>query len=263
MKKRLYVASVSWGKDSTRMLELILQTNRVLDLVIFVNTGYEFDSVYAVRDKALEKLREHNVTYVEIDMKHAFEHYMFFHNIQAKDGSIKVGYKWCGGVCRWGTALKLKTLHHYYTTTLWEYDITEYIGIAADEWHRVDRKALMSQKKRYPLVEEGLTEYMCLMDCYQMGYTWEEDGIRLYDILDRLSCWCCKNKNLKELKNMYYLLPKYWKRLERLQLCFADMPMKGEAKDVFGLKARFQREGRELLLSECVIEKNTVSKEDE
>ena len=72
MKKRLYVASVSWGKDSTRMLELILQTNRVLDLVIFVNTGYEFDSVYAVRDKALEKLREHNVTYVEIDMKHAF-----------------------------------------------------------------------------------------------------------------------------------------------------------------------------------------------
>lgn len=63
----------------------------------------------------------------------------------------------------------------------------------------------------------------------------------LYEILDRVSCWCCQNSNLKELKNMYLYLPKYWRMLKGLQSRI-DTPMKGEGKSVFQLEERFKKE---------------------
>ena len=69
--------------------------------------------------------------------------------------------------------------------------------------------------------------------------------MRLYDILDRVSCWCCCNKNLKELKNMYRFLPDYWQKLKYLQFC-QERPMKGFYKGmprgVFELEKRFEDE---------------------
>ena len=38
----------------------------------------------------------------------------------------------------------------------------------------------------------------------------QEDGKMLYGILDRVSCWCCANKNKKELENMRLYLPDYY-----------------------------------------------------
>lgn len=63
-----------------------------------------------------------------------------------------------------------------------------------------------------------MTEADCLNYCYSKGFYWEEEGVRLYDILDRVSCWCCANKNKKELENMYTYLRPYWiKRYELLK----------------------------------------------
>ena len=57
-----------------------------------------------------------------------------------------------------------------------------------------------------------MTERDCLEYCYSKGFYWEENGVRLYDILDRVSCWCCANKNKKELENMRIYLPEYYLR---------------------------------------------------
>jgi predicted RNA-binding protein len=60
-----------------------------------------------------------------------------------------------------------------------------------------------------------------------------------------VSCWCCSNKNLKELKNIYIHLPAYWEKLRQLQAKTAR-PMKGyykdEPKGVFEMEERFKRE---------------------
>lgn len=77
--------------------------------------------------------------------------------------------------------------------------------------------------------------------CYDHGFFWEENGIRLYDVLDRVSCWCCANKNLKELRNIRTHLPKYWNRLKDIQ-SRTDRPMKGPGKSVFDLEERFGKE---------------------
>ena len=91
----------------------------------------------------------------------------------------------------------------------------------------------------------GMTEADCLRFCYDRGFFWEErteaGPVRLYDILDRVSCWCCANKNLKELRNVYRYLPDYWRRLDDLQER-TEWPMKGAGKSVFDLKERFENE---------------------
>lgn len=51
-------------------------------------------------------------------------------------------------------------------------------------------------------------------------------AIRLYDVLDRVSCWCCRNKNMKELKAIHDFLPQYWTRLVALEDCLGQMKSK-------------------------------------
>lgn len=242
-KTNYYVCSVSWGKDSTFTLEEVLETGRPLDMVVSVKTGMEFDAVFHVRDKALEKLKRLNIPYVEIDVSEQFLYLMFEHRRKTLDGSEKIGYHWCGGPCRWGTSLKLETLSRYYRENLRQYNVVEYVGIAFDEQERMDLDAVKKGTKLYPMVEDKITEAQALRICYQLGYTWEEDGVYLYEILKRVSCWCCRNKNLKELKELFYKLPKYWERLKQLQSLLPDEPMKGPGKSVFDLEKRFLRQG--------------------
>ena len=119
-----------------------------------------------------------------------------------------------------------------------------YVGIAADEPERLAR---LEAPKCSPLAEAGMTEADCLAFCYERGFFWEENGVRLYDILDRVSCWCCKNKNRKELKNIYQFLPQYWERLKGLQAQI-PMPMKPYSRkgvpygNVFDLEKVFEQE---------------------
>ena len=91
-----------------------------------------------------------------------------------------------------------------------------------------------------------------------MGFQWLEDTengpVPLYEILDRVSCWCCGNKNLKELKHIYLYLPQYWERLKGLQ-AHMSRPMKGwyqdgRPKGVFELERRFEQELQEAAKSE-------------
>lgn len=86
-----------------------------------------------------------------------------------------------------------------------------------------------------------MTEKDCLQYCYDKGYNWLEDGIELYSILDRVSCWCCANKNLKELKNYYLYLPTYWGKLKQLQ-SKTDRPFKYNKYTIFDLEEKFKLE---------------------
>lgn len=64
MKK--YVASCSWGKDSTAMVLKLIENNYPLDEVVFYDTGMEFQAIYNVRDQVLPLLQENNIRYTEL-----------------------------------------------------------------------------------------------------------------------------------------------------------------------------------------------------
>lgn len=228
-----YIASVSFGKDSLAMLLKLIETNKPLDEVIFYNTGMEFQCIYTIRDKIKKILEEKNIKYIELKPAVPFEYTMFEKPVKKRNGTIGKGYSWCGGMCRWGTTEKIKAIEKYCKGCY------EYVGIAKDEPKRLEKER--KGNKIFPLVEWEMTEKDCLNYCYSKGFNWIEDGIDLYSILDRVSCWCCANKNLKELKNYYKYLPKYWDKFKGLQ-SKTERPFKNNKYTIFDLEERFKKE---------------------
>lgn len=227
-----HIANVSGGKDSVAMVLMLIELGWPLDEVVFFDNGMEFRAIYDTVEKLKEILRQHGVKFTVLHPDYDFEWKMFDKPVNGRNG-FHYGYSWCGGRCRWGTTDKLKALRNYCK------DAIQYVGIAADEPKRFEKAK--HENKVLPLVELGMTEADCLSYCYERGFQWLENGIPLYSILDRVSCWCCANKNLKELKNMHDYLPEYWERLKDLQ-SRTERPMKGAGKSVFELEERFTKE---------------------
>ena len=235
-----HVASVSFGKDSLAMLLLVLETGLPLDEVIFYDTGMEFQAIYNIRDKIKRILRDRGIKFTELQPSESFLYNMLERPVSSPEKGEHKGYGWCGGLCRWGTTEKISAIDKYTN------GCHVYVGIAADEQERYRR---LPEWKSSPIAEAGMSESDCLKYCHDRGYFWYENGIELYDILDRVSCWCCSNKNRKELKNIYRYLPEYWEKLKYLQSKL-DRPMKnfrdwgsyGEYGNIFEMEAVFRNE---------------------
>lgn len=219
-----FIASVSWGKDSLAMLYLLLDIEHEpkLNEVVFFDTGMEFDAIYHERDRVLPLLESRGIQYTELKPKEPFLHKMFVHPVRSRQtGEIhKYGYGWCGGACRWGTTEKTEALDRYAESK----NAIVFVGIAADEQKRLAKKH--KPYKVFPLVQLNYTEEDCLNICRLFGAKWEQDGVCLYDILDRVSCWCCRNKNQRELKAIHDYLPRYWQWLLALENRLGTMKSK-------------------------------------
>ena len=244
MKDVYYIASNSNGKDSLCMILELVKRKYPLDLVLFFDTGKEFKAIYEVWNKLKGYLDENKIPWAEIEPEYSFDYLFSEKPIKCRDGSTKNGYSWCGlNMCRYFTKIKTREIARYYDEYFPDCVIVEYIGIAADE---LDRVKVPDPKKRiikkYPLIEWGLTENDCFVNAYKQGYTWREPDtdVELYQILDRVSCWCCGNKNLKECLNMYRYLPGYWEKLKEMQ-SKTDLPFKRYGS-VFELEERFKKE---------------------
>ena len=245
-----YIASVSFGKDSLAMLLRILEEKLPLDIVVFYNTGVEFEAIYRIRNEISPLLSKCGVEFVELQPAEPFLYSMLERKVVSKQKGEHLGYGWCGGLCRWGTAGKTRAIKKFKQSLAVE--TVDYVGIAADETKRFEKEK--SLQRRLPLVDWGMTEADCLQYCYEHGFHWIEESfvsssgyVDLYEILDRVSCWCCTNKNLKELKNIYQYLPQYWEKLEELQRKI-ERPYKGcykgKPRGVFELEERFSKELR-------------------
>lgn len=196
MKENYYVCSFSGGKDSTAMLLKLIELNYPLDEIIFCDTGVEFDEVMETIQKVEEYIQR---PITRLKSKETF------YSLGKKYGFPWIRGRWCTG------ELKNQIINKYLSDLKKKYKVIEYIGIAADEGKRIKNKS-------YPLVELGMTEKDCLEYCYNKGFTWGG----LYEDFDRLSCWCCPLKNLKELRIMYHKYPQYWNRIKKLEEDFKD-----------------------------------------
>lgn len=211
-----YIASVSCGNDSVAMLYELIRREYPLDEVIYYSNGMDFDCIDNLFERIKDMCRSVGIKCTKLSPEHDLLYSMFDEPHKSrKDGIVRYGYGWCGGVCRYGTHEKLITLDKYCESK----NATVYVGIASDEQHRKPDKPY----KTHPLKEWGLAESDCLAINRKNGISWSEwspriNGyINLYDILDRVSCWCCRNKNQKELYNIWYYLPQYWEKLKELE----------------------------------------------
>lgn len=231
-----YIASLSGGKDSLAMVLKLIELKWPLDYCIFYDGGVEFDAVYKTINKVKHIIEDYGAKLIVLKPDTDFFYNMLLKPVCEDTGKEHYGMDWCGGCVRWATMNKVNAIDKFLNSLDDEY--IQYIGIAFDEAKRIK----CEKNKVYPLVELQMTEQDCLSYCYKNGYTWEEgaDNVRLYDLLDRVSCWCCANKNLKELRNIYHYLPKYWKKLKALQSRI-PRPFYHD-KTIFDLEERFKLE---------------------
>ena len=200
-----HIVSFSGGKDSTAMLLRMLEENMQVDEIIYCDTYKEFPQMYKHIEKIKKYIKEkYNKEITTLKAEKDFDYYMFEHEKTRGKNKGKRGYGWSTMLCRWCTSnLKTNVINKYLKAKNEEY--TEYIGIACDEPKRIKDKC-------YPLIDWGMTEKDCLHYCYERGFDWEG----LYEHFDRVSCWCCPLKNLKELKTLYTHYPELWEELKEM-----------------------------------------------
>lgn len=205
-KEKLHVVCLSGGKDSTAMLLMMLEKNMPVDIVLFCDTGIEFPAMYEHIDK-IEKYIGIPITRLKADK--SFEYYLIEHEVNYRPTSEKYGtdikgYGWAGARSRWCTSeLKTRVISGYLKDLKREYDVIEYVGIAADEPSRI-------KNLRYPLYEWGITEAKALEYCYSKGF----DFGGLYKLFNRASCWCCPLQGLKALRTLHDHFPDLWQQLK-------------------------------------------------
>jgi len=203
MEKQVkHIVSLSGGKDSTAMLLRMLEEGMHVDIILFCDTGLEFEGMYRHIDK-LEKYIGIPIT--RLKSAQPFEYLFFEHMPKRKNPELigRKGYSWSGPRNRWCTAmLKTRIIDRYLRELSKEYTLKQYIGIAADEPHRM-------REYNYPLIDWGMTEADCLAYCKERGFDW--DG--LYDIFHRVSCWCCPLQSYDELRKLRRHFPELWERL--------------------------------------------------
>ena len=195
-----HVVQLSGGKDSTAMLLMMLERGMPIDEIIFCDTTVEFPQMYEHLDK-LESYIGRPIT--RLRAKESFEEGLLDHIRLRGKRKGEAGYDWPLPRVRWCTNLLKRLPSKWYLDELeQDYNVILYMGIAADEPERI-------REHRYPLYEWGITEREALEYCYSKGFDWGG----LYELFDRLSCWCCPLQSLKELRVLRKHFPELWDKL--------------------------------------------------
>lgn len=242
------VPSFSGGKDSTYMVLRLHELGiKMADIVCF-DTGWEFPHLEG-HIAQVEDIIKQKITVLK--PRESFDS-MFAYRIRTK-GKNKglMGYGWPSDNRRWCTSEKARATLAYATSLSWQglsLPVVQCIGFAADEPHRVEEH---SKKKvprflgnDYPLVAWGVTETEALEYCKERGLHWNG----LYDIFDRVSCWCCPLGGVSRAEKIYQHFPDFWQRMLEME---SWLPEDNEGRRYAGkytvsdLDRRFAAEARQ------------------
>jgi len=143
--KQKHIVSFSGGKDSTTMLLKMIENNMQVDKIIFGDTGVEFQELYDY----IEKIEKYiNMKIIRIKSQITWDDWFYKPFSRGKNKGKLHGFPFVLGNGCWAKReLKIKPLNSIEKSS----DII-YLGIAADEKHRLERKQYNPNKYKFPLV---------------------------------------------------------------------------------------------------------------
>lgn len=150
-----YWASVSGGKDSLYMLNLIVHNldKYPLDGVVHFELEIDYPFIHDVVDYMESECKKHGIRFVRIKPEKTWEE--LYYTPTGRGGIW--GFptrkaRWCNQLkqrCRRQLEKYMKTLGFY---------VVHYVGYCLDEENRWSKRTSKNEVERYPLVEEGILE---------------------------------------------------------------------------------------------------------
>lgn len=209
-----YIASCSFGKDSIATILLALENNEPLDGATFSEVMFSHEEKISgeipehiewIYSTAIPKLRNLGV---HVEVVRSQKDYVSYFSQQIVRGKRKGMYRGfpLGGRCLVNHDCKIKPIHDYYKSL--NSEITQYVGIAADEKKRLER---ISGNKISLLAKYGFTEAMALEKAKEYDLL-----SPIYDFSCRGGCWFCPNVKLRDYANFKRKHPDLWDRLYEL-----------------------------------------------
>ena len=235
-----YIASLSYGKDSIAMLELIHRNKLPLDRIVHVeimatnDIPADLPEMMNYKQKADEIIfRRYGKIVEHLHAPKSYEDYFYSvcHGKNIKYSGKIYGFpmhkgNWCN------SRLKVRVLEKVQKNAF------SYIGIAEDEPNRFHN---LTDKKGSPLVDFGWSEKQC--------YEWCEKNDLLSPIYlnsKRGGCWFCHNQTIESLRFLRKNYPQYWNLMLKWD---NDSPVTffGNGKTLHDIEARFDLEDRGVL----------------
>lgn len=204
-----YIATISYGKDSTVMCDLILKNKMPLDYIIFNDTMMEFEMMYEYKKKVDEyfKLR-YGVEVITTIPNKTFEESVF--GIIKDKNADKFGWirglpNPIGGFCEWRRDSKLVPTDKIIKKIIGESEYTTYVGFTASEKNR----KFENGNYIYPLIDLGMTEDNCkkyLQD--------QEMENQLYRFFSRTGCYMCQAQSERAWYEVFTNFKKDWEYMK-------------------------------------------------
>jgi len=177
MNKTEYILSVSFGKDSTAMLLMMIERHEPIHSVLYFDTEREFPEIKFHMKKVISN------TGINLQV---VRHWAGFDFLENRYGVAHSSGGWC-------TAAKRDCCNKYIRLMLKDNpSIIECIGYSANEKRRSEN----INKKwpvRFPLIEWNITESDALQYCYNKGYDFS--GIYEWMPSKRVSCYDCPKQS--------------------------------------------------------------------
>jgi hypothetical protein len=232
-----HIASLSYGKDSIAMLEVIKQHNMPLDRIVHVEImatdtiPADLPPMLEFKAKADKIIKERYGIEVEyLRAKWSYEQF-FYHRRTAKAkhrageiyGFPMTNGAWCNNMLK---TAPMKSIERGNGNVI-------YIGIAADEPKRFHN---LTERKRSPLVEHNITEAEARKICEELDLL-----SPIYTQSARGGCWFCHNQPVNQLRLLRKQYPEYWALMLKWD---KDSPVtfKADGHTVHDFDRRFQLE---------------------
>lgn len=218
-----YIATISGGKDSTVMCDMLLKNKYPVDYIVFTDTLHEFDVMYQYIKKVNEYFQlRHKKEITFLKPEKTLED-MVFGKIgdrsERREGWLRGLPMPIGFPCWW----RRESKNYPFEKWLKEKGIKEYfiyIGFTTDEPNR----KMQGTEFLYPLID---IFRMSERDCQQYLIQQEMEN-PLYKHFTRTGCSFCPAQSDRSFYQIWKHYPKEWNYMKKLEKQLQEAEQKGE-----------------------------------
>lgn len=208
------------------------------DELVYVNLGFEWPEQEQAAEALKAICKEKLIKFTELQghLEYEMLHKSIEKLYRPRDASrnlqwqgfvqrLQRGRGWCGGKLRWGESIKWLLINRYLKeqylkkVTQEQLELHLIFGCTTERAAELTRSrlsvpVLRNFKLINPNIAEGRSKAYCVEWLSRHGWAIG----RLYTSgLIKPGCWCCRSRNIKELKLIKQEWPEIWQKLHQLE----------------------------------------------